>query len=176
MATSSSACTTSTAAPASGTYTLSGSQQTVELPTYNVYSGTSIIPYNNEEGGTLTYEVSQNNFDGAPTSTTSEAAYATRTKDLYFTLSVGQLTTFYNESNHTTTANVTVYFSETSPCITPGKIYYLDVFQSGTFESETSTPSESTATNGAGTVNNENFDFTINPVFPNTTLDIVMSH
>ena len=155
-------------------YTFDGTQQTIVLPTYNNFVGSSLIPYNNGSGHMVTVEVSQNNFHSAPTTTGTYPNYAARTKDFYSTIELSAQTTFYNDAAKTNTTNVPVTITETSPCITPGTTYYVDLFALGSAQDENSAVA-TTASNGEGTVTGP-FHVTVNPFPGGITADVVLSH
>jgi hypothetical protein len=120
-------CTQVDAGPFQENWTLNGSALTVTLPPYYSWQGTLAIPAQSPSGTVITEGDSQDNFISAPTSTSSDPAYAARTKDFFMSFRLSQKTTFSGA------ANPLLPITLASSCLASGTTYYIDTFLSGAF-------------------------------------------
>ena len=138
------------------TYTLSGAAQTIVLPQYNVYTGSSNLPANDSGGAAmLTVKVSQNNFDNA-------TIPAGQMGDVFTSLLVSKSTSFGP-------TGTLIPFTVTSPCIVSGRVYTISEYGAGSrLYNETDTAN--------GTSLTGHISEALNPFPSGLTVDVIVTH
>jgi hypothetical protein len=147
------------------TYTLGGQAQTITLPPYATYTGTSNIPTNS--GTTLTLKVSTNNFDNV-------TLPSGQTGDYYTQLTLSSSTTFGDGS-----ANYQIPVTLNSPCILTTRTYHVYEYAFNAMAYPNTTNANGAAQNIMPTQNGTATAYIVvtnNPFFANVSADIIVTH
>ncbi len=158
-------CATATGSPSSMNYTLTGSQETIQLPNYPAsppyqIMGSSVVPSQSPSGSVLTLQLSQNSFGSG---FQTKSGYPT--VDFYTTLEINQSTTFGNGST-----SLLIPVTIVSPCVVSGRTYAVDEASGGlSVYTETDTPTMNGSVTG-------HIQASLNPFPGNTLVYITVSH
>ena len=117
-------CTNPNMGSQNETWTLNGSSLTIPLPPYGTFAGTIDFPTQTPASTVVSETTNQTNFNFAPTSSSGDPGYGSRTDDFFMSFRLSQATTF-------STAFVPVTIAST--CLTSGTTYYLDQFTNSDF-------------------------------------------